>query len=110
MTDISGHDQPELHPEFQDTGDRFEIWVGGQRAGFSEYVDQGATRTLPHTEVEPAFQGRGLAGTLIRHALDVSREAGREVLPRCPAVARFIKRHPDYADLVPEDRRGEFGL
>ena len=35
---------------------------------------------------------------------------GLAVLPYCPYVKSWIKKHPEYTDLVPEDRRGEFGL
>lgn len=96
--------------EIRDTGSQFEILVDGAVAGFTQYTDAGATRTFPHTVVDPAFQGQGLAGELIRTALDRSREAGREVLPQCPAVAGFIKKNPDYLDLVPADRRSAYGL
>jgi predicted GNAT family acetyltransferase len=32
------------------------------------------------------------------------------VLPFCPFVNAYLKRHPEYLDLVPEERRAAFGL
>jgi predicted GNAT family acetyltransferase len=93
---------------------RFEISVDGTFAGFTEYVDgtgdHAGERTFPHTVIEEEFGGRGLSTLLIQTALDAARVADLAVLPQCSAVAGFIAKHDDYADLVPEGRRGEFGL
>ena len=32
------------------------------------------------------------------------------MLPFCPYINSWIKKHPEYADLVPQDRRADFGL
>jgi predicted GNAT family acetyltransferase len=36
-------------------------------------------------------------------ALDDARERGLEVVPLCPFIARYIQRHPEYADSVAAD-------
>jgi predicted GNAT family acetyltransferase len=87
-----------------------EIWVDDELAGFVEYHDRDLARAFVHTEIEPAFEGRGLASELTRHVLDEARASGRQVLPYCPFVRGYIERHRDYVDLVPEDKRAEFGL
>jgi uncharacterized protein len=89
---------------------RFEIHVGGQRAGLVRYQLKGQEVSLVHTEVDEAFEGQGLAGKLARAALDSARERGLAVLPYCPYIRSWISRHQDYADLVPAGRRAEFGL
>jgi predicted GNAT family acetyltransferase len=89
---------------------RFEIFVDGELAGFSEYVERPDVRVFPHTVIEEEFGGRGLATVLVRAALDQTRASGRSVLPLCPVVRGFIAKNPDYLDLVPESRRGELGL
>lgn len=89
---------------------RFEIHVDGQLAGFTEYSDSDGLRTFPHTEVDDAYAGQGLAKQVIREGLDATRAAGLQVLPRCPAVRGFIAKNPEYLDLVPADRRAEFKL
>ncbi|GIH64832.1 GNAT family N-acetyltransferase [Microbispora siamensis] len=90
---------------------RFEITVDGSLAGFADYRLHGPTISFTHTEIDPAFEGRGLGSTLVRAALDAARDAGLSVLPFCPFVQRYIKRHPDeYLDLVPADRRARFSL
>ena len=89
---------------------RYEVRVRGERAGFLTYHLNGQAISLMHTEVESAFQGMGLAPHLARFSLDDARKRGLAVLPFCPYVTSWIKKHPDYAELVPEDRRAEFGL
>jgi uncharacterized protein len=94
------------HPERS----RYELQVAGELAGFLTYDRRGEQISLIHTEVEPAFQGRGLATHLARFSLDDARKRGVAVLPFCPYVNSWIKKHPGYEDLVPQDRRAEFGL
>jgi len=89
---------------------RFEILVDGALAGYSEYHDRADLRVFPHTVIDEAYAGRGLATILVRNALDQTRATGRPVLPYCKVVRGFIAKHPDYLDLVPADRREEFGL
>jgi uncharacterized protein len=91
---------------------RYELHVGRELAGFVTYQlrKHDTVISLLHTEVEPAFQGAHLATHLARYSLDNARERGLSVLPFCPYIASWIKKHPDYADLVPQDRRAEFGL
>ena len=99
-----------MSTEVIDAGTRFEIHVDGALAGFTDYHDRDDVRTFPHTEVDPAYQGQGLASQVIRGALDATRAAGLGVRPLCSAVLGFITKHEEYADLVPAELRGDFGL
>ncbi|GAB2526438.1 GNAT family N-acetyltransferase [Nocardiopsis aegyptia] len=79
---------------------RYEITADGKVAGFAEYILTDELVTFTHTEIDPAFEGRGLGGALVRAALDDVRSRGLKVLPLCPFVKGWIQRHRDYADLV----------
>ncbi len=79
---------------------RYELFVDGELAGFATYCRENGVMTIPHTEVELRFEGRGLGARLARFALDDARRHGWRVVPRCPFVASYIERHPEYADLV----------
>ncbi|TNH26158.1 N-acetyltransferase [Micromonospora orduensis] len=81
---------------------RFEILVDDALAGFTAYVPRGEVLVLTHTEVDPGFQGKGVASALVRGALDEIRARGGRLVPQCPFVAAFVDRHPEYADLVVE--------
>ena len=91
---------------------RYELRVGAELAGFVEYKlrQHDTVISLVHTEVLPAFQGAGLATHLARYSLDDARKRGLSVLPFCPYINSWIKKHPEYTDLVPQERRGDFGL
>jgi uncharacterized protein len=89
---------------------RYELHVGGELAGIIAYRLHDGAISLLHTEIEPAFQGAHLGGHLARFALDDARQRGLAVLPFCPYVGSWIKKHPQYAELVPQDRRAGFGL
>ena len=79
---------------------QFEARLAGGLAGFAAYHDRGDRRVFTHTEVDPAFEGRGIGGALARGALDATRAAGLGVVPLCPFIKAWIEAHPDYADLV----------
>jgi predicted GNAT family acetyltransferase len=90
---------------------RYEIYDGEQLVGFAEYKLAGERIAFIHTEVVPAFGGRGLAKRLVTEGLDDARRRGLAVLPFCPFVRSFIAKNADaYLDLVPEKERDRFGL
>jgi predicted GNAT family acetyltransferase len=89
---------------------RFEILVDGELAGFSDYSRSGDEISITHTEVDPAFEGQGIGSRLVRAMLDAARAQKLAVLPYCPFTKGWIAKHPEYTDLVPEDRRAQFGL
>jgi predicted GNAT family acetyltransferase len=89
---------------------RYEVVHDGALAGFAEYRRSTGSILFTHTEIDDAFTGKGLASTLIKHALNDARGAGVAVLPQCPFVKGYIEKHPEYLDLVPEERRAHYGL
>jgi predicted GNAT family acetyltransferase len=80
---------------------RYEAWLEGELAGYSEYeLDEGRI-VFTHTVVEDAYEGRGVGSTLARKALDdVRADGSRRVVPRCPFIKAWIEKHPDYRELV----------
>jgi uncharacterized protein len=73
---------------------RYEIELGGPPAVLAYRRTPGAIELL-HTEVPPAHRGRGLAEQLARHALDAARREGLRVVPTCPFVQAYLRRHPE---------------
>jgi uncharacterized protein len=55
---------------------------------------------LVHTDVAPKWEGKGVGGALVKGALDDVRARGLKMRPFCPFVRAYIKRHPEYQDLV----------
>jgi predicted GNAT family acetyltransferase len=81
---------------------RYEVFVSGENVGFCSYRQFEDVVLLPHAEVSPNVRGRGIGGALARGALDDLRRQDRKVVPLCPFIADFIRRNPEYADLVAE--------
>jgi predicted GNAT family acetyltransferase len=92
MVEVEVRDNPEAN--------RFEAWVDGALAGFSEYEPRDGWLVFVHTEVDPAFGGRGIGGRLASGALNEARARGLLVTPLCPFIAAYIRSHPAYRDLV----------
>ena len=79
---------------------RFEASSEGRPVGHLTYRVADGRMTIPHTEVDPAFRGRGVASRLSAAALRTARERGLSVLPSCAFVRAYLERHPEYRDLV----------
>jgi predicted GNAT family acetyltransferase len=79
---------------------RYEIRIGKELAGFTRYHDDGNQRTFMHTQVEPDYEGHGLATQLIEWALADTRKAGLRISAFCPVVAAYLAKHPEYDDIV----------
>lgn len=89
---------------------RFELRDGPELAAIAVYRRRTGLIAFVHTEVMDGHDGQGSSSDLIRRALDEARRGSLAVLPFCPFVKGYIQRHGEYVDLVPVDRRTEFGL
>lgn len=79
--------------------------VGGVPAGELTYHEADGHLTLVHTEVAGELEGRGIAGALAAAALEWARSEHWRVVPLCPFVTAYLRRHPDQLDLVDEPDR-----
>ncbi|MEM1081927.1 MAG: GNAT family N-acetyltransferase [Pseudomonadota bacterium] len=78
---------------------RFEAVVEGQRCELN-YTLKAPVMSMNRVFVPPPLEGRGIAGVITRYAPDTCIEQGWSVIPRCPYVAAWIRRHPDYQSVV----------
>jgi predicted GNAT family acetyltransferase len=97
---MSEDSKPDITVSNVATEGRFEIAVDGKLAGLAEYVEETGHRTFVHTEIDDAFAGQGLAGTLVRQALDATRADGLRIRATCPYVRKFLSKNPDWNDIV----------
>jgi NAD+ kinase len=86
---------------------RYEIVLGGEVAGVLHYRRHGGEVELAHTEIDQAFEGRGLAGRLASAALEDARARATPVVVTCPFVTGYLERHPEYTDLLATPGRTE---
>ena len=82
---------------------RYEALAGGELLGQIRYRLEPGLVVLVHTDVEPSAEGKGVGSRLVGGALADIRRRGLRVVPICPFVAAYIRRHAEYADLVADD-------
>ena len=78
---------------------QFEAHIGSDIA-VAEYALMGNTIMFTHTEVPKHLEGRGIGSQLVREALESVKQRGMTVIPICAFVAAFIRKNPEYVDLV----------
>jgi predicted GNAT family acetyltransferase len=79
---------------------RYEARLGEDVIGFIDYHLRTGRITLLHTEVDPAAEGTGVGSQLVAGSLEDIRNRGLSVVVVCPFIRAYIRRHPEYADVV----------
>ncbi|WP_030492091.1 GNAT family N-acetyltransferase [Micromonospora chokoriensis] len=86
--------------------ERFEARdEAGAVAGFVTYQLTGSIIAYTHTEVDPAYEGKGVGSMLARAVLDDARSKRRTVVPICPFLADWLVKHPEYEGIVVRSTR-----
>jgi predicted GNAT family acetyltransferase len=75
---------------------RWEARRDGELAGYAEYRPGRGRIVFTHTVVEPQFEGRGIATGLARAALDAAVAGGLRIVPYCPFISAYLRRHHEY--------------
>jgi predicted GNAT family acetyltransferase len=78
----------------------FTIAVEGKTVGLGAFAERDGQRVFYHTEVDEAFGGRGLGTALIAEELAVTRADGLRIVAVCPMVAAYVKKHPEFDDIL----------
>ena len=78
---------------------RYELPVGDELA-FIDYLRDGRNVIMTHAEVPPALRGGGVGSALVKGALAIVRAQGEKVVPLCPFVAQYMRRHPETQALL----------
>lgn len=78
---------------------QFELRVGDDLA-IAVYKKDGDRIIFTHTEVPDQLEGHGVGGELAREALESARRQGLRVVPKCPFIDAYIRKHPEYEDLL----------
>lgn len=77
-----------------DADHRYEVHVGDVLAGFTKFrIDSQGRLHFPHTEVDPAYRGRGLAQQVVAEAMTDASARGETVIPHCPVVVKYVREN-----------------
>lgn len=81
---------------------RLELAIEGSTA-FIEYKLAGQTLFLIHTEVPQELEGKGVGGAIVQKALQYAKDNDYKIVPICPFVQAYLKRHTEWNDIVAPD-------
>ena len=95
-------DNPEKH--------RFEVDLGDGSLAIAQYSLRHGKIAFTHTGVPKTHEGQGIGSALVRFALASARERGLQVVPVCPFVVAYIKKHAEEQDLLDPASRKSLGL
>ncbi|MBB5631990.1 hypothetical protein BKA04_000213 [Cryobacterium mesophilum] len=79
---------------------RYELRDGDTTIGFAEYHDSDDRRIFTHTVVDSAYGGQGLGSRLARFVLEDAVGRRKRIIPICPFIAAYLKRHHEYDESV----------
>lgn len=91
---------PKIEIRDDEENHQYVIEADGQQAGRAIYHLRGGRHFFVHTEIDPEFAGGGLGRELVKYALDDVRSKDGSIVPICPFFISYIKRHPEYDDMV----------
>ncbi len=97
---MTAPDPDHIVVEHDPAAHQFTARLNGSRAVL-EYRRAPGKIYFVHTEVPAAFQHRGIADRLAHAGLEYARTEHLAVIARCPFVASYISRHPEYQALTP---------
>ena len=78
-----------------DDASRYEVLVGDELAGYTEYELGDGSIEFVHTVVDPNFEGQGLGGKLAKGALVDAKDRGLRITSRCSFMSSYLERHPE---------------
>ncbi len=89
----------DLQVEHNEAARQFEVKMG-ESIALLQYLLHDHEIVFVHTGVPPQFEGKGIGGRLAKAGLEYAKAKGLAVVPRCPFIAKYIEKHPEYAGLV----------
>jgi predicted GNAT family acetyltransferase len=95
-------DGRELELVHDPAGGQYVARLGGEVVAMVGYQATDEIVVFTHTGIEPAAEGQGVAGALVRYALDDVRDTPapsgaphRKVIAVCPFVGAWLARHAE---------------
>lgn len=80
---------------------RYELDLGDNNVAFIDYfITPEGDIVLTHTEVPYEYENRGIGSQLAEKCLEDIKSRGAHVVPQCGFVASYVRRHPEWEDLV----------
>ncbi|MFK7933429.1 MAG: GNAT family N-acetyltransferase [Saprospiraceae bacterium] len=78
---------------------RYEFHID-EHVPFIEYIKVKGKIFLTHTEVPKELNGKGIGSAIVKAVFEDIKKQDLTLIPLCPFVAGYIKRHPEWKSLV----------
>lgn len=79
----------------------FEAFIDGNHAGLMTYTWAGNERfIIDHTEVEEAYNGKGVGKEMLLAAVDFARKNSKTIIPLCPFAKATFQKHEELQDVL----------
>lgn len=75
---------------------RYELPLEGDDVAVVDYLPRDGYLILTHVGVPPQYEGRGIGSRLVREVLEEIQRQGLRIVPQCPFVEVYIRRHPEW--------------
>jgi predicted GNAT family acetyltransferase len=79
---------------------QYEFHVGEYTPKIEYIKSNNGEIYLTHTEVPVALEGQGIGSQLVEKALKNIEKQGLRLVPLCPFVAGYIKKHPEWKKII----------
>lgn len=86
-----------------EVSNRFELLTDGKLSLVAYFKPDEHTLALTHTEVHRDLEGQGIGKNLVAQVLAYAEQHNQKIVPLCPFVASYIKRHPEWQRVVSTD-------
>lgn len=78
---------------------RYEMTVG-DKVAYIEYIQTPDKIFLTHTEVPQGLEGQGIGSSIVSLVLEAVKTTGLPLMPLCPFVAAYIRKHPEWKEIL----------
>lgn len=85
---------------FEADNRRAAAYDGDKLVGSSTISPSATIWIIDHTEVDPAYNGQGIAAKLVKAVVDAAREAKVKIVPLCPYAKKQFEKNAEYRDLL----------
>lgn len=93
--------QMEIHKINQNGKGSFKAFENNEEVGTLDYtMDEKNTMLLNHTEVNPAYEGKGIAKKLVMESVEFARKNDLKILPRCTYAEKLFERSTEIQDVL----------
>lgn len=82
---------------------RFSCTEAGHECVLEYEMKSPDTMDIYRTFVHNDLRGKGLAGQLMKSAIEFAHDRGLRIYPSCPYAVSFFKRHTEYSLVLAAD-------